>query len=416
LANFTSSEHDQQWNSQAVARLSAVVVLVCLAGIGNILVILSVVLNRNMRTTINFYLVNLSVADLLITAWCPAHSYMSQSEGGEYPLPALFCKMTGFYMLLCTVAGVLTLSAISFDRFMAVICPLRTRVTQRKARYFIMFVWSLSFLVASPLLAYRKTNVFKHASESWSECMEAFPTILSCDLDTNKATELQVAKKIYYSLVNIVMFLLPGLLMVLCYTMIVLKLYCSASPGERGGKPPQQSRAKRKVVKLVIVVIAAFFLCWSPHQILMYYAIFFTEAKLPGLVQKYRFWFNMFAYSHAMINPMIYITFNDNFKKAFKKVIFCSNEEIPSEHSTSFQRQFSWKRTFSRRRGTDTGKNIEIRCANPSLGRPLYMTEAPSNWLNRDEGEKVEPRKKTVQRMISWEDSSTRASFPQHRL
>ena len=28
-------------------------------------------------------------------------------------------------------------------------------------RYFIMFVWSLSFLVASPLLAYRKTNVFK---------------------------------------------------------------------------------------------------------------------------------------------------------------------------------------------------------------------------------------------------------------
>ena len=31
---------------QALARLSAVVVLVCLAGIGNILVILSVVLNR----------------------------------------------------------------------------------------------------------------------------------------------------------------------------------------------------------------------------------------------------------------------------------------------------------------------------------------------------------------------------------
>ena len=62
--------------------------------------------------------------------------------------------------------------------------------------------------------------------------------------------------------------------------------------------------------------------------------------QLPGLVQKYRFWFNMFAYSHAMINPMIYITFNDNFKKAFKKVIFCSNEEIPSEHSSDFI--FTW--------------------------------------------------------------------------
>ena len=122
--------------------------------------------------------------------------------------------------------------------------------------------------------------------------------------------------------------------------------------------------------------------------------------QLPGLVQKYRFWFNMFAYSHAMINPMIYITFNDNFKKAFKKVIFCSNEEIPSEHSSdfiftwffslkvsfgnfeekiispfsaSFQRQFSWKRTFSRRRGTDTGKNIEIRWALSSCNNLQYM-------------------------------------------
>ena len=47
----------------------------------------------------------------------------------EYELCSVTCKsihsanteyeiqMTGFYMLLCTVAGVLTLSAISFDRF-----------------------------------------------------------------------------------------------------------------------------------------------------------------------------------------------------------------------------------------------------------------------------------------------------------
>ena len=28
-------------------------------------------------------------------------------------------------------------------------------------------------------------------------------------------------------------------------------------------------------------------------------------------------------------------------------------------------------------------KDTSTRCANPSLGRPLYMTEAPSNWLHR---------------------------------
>ena len=45
------------------------------------------------------------------------------------------------------------------------------------------------------------------------------------------------------------------------------------------------------------------------------------------------FWINMFAYSHAMINPIIYITFNANFKKAFKRFLCCSNEFIPNEYS-----------------------------------------------------------------------------------
>ena len=40
--------------------------------------------------------------------------------------------------------------------------------------------------------------------------------------------------------INIVMFFIPILLMTICYSMIVAKLYCSSSPGERlGGVTPQ---------------------------------------------------------------------------------------------------------------------------------------------------------------------------------
>ena len=48
---------------------------------------------------------------------------------------------------------------------------------------------------------------------------------------------------------------------------------------------------------------------------------------------KYEFWIKMFAYSHAMVNPIIYICFNNNFKKAFKRLICCSNEELTFEYS-----------------------------------------------------------------------------------
>ena len=55
--------------------------------------------------------------------------------------------------------------------------------------------------------------------------------------------------------------------------------------------------------------------------------------QLPGWLKENEFWINMFAYSHAMINPIIYITFNENFKKSFKKFLCCSNEIIPNEYS-----------------------------------------------------------------------------------
>ena len=67
------------------------------------------------RTTINYYLVNLAVADLLISLWCPWTSLVV-SWSRRYNLPPVFCKLDVFYRVACTVAGVLTLSAISFDR------------------------------------------------------------------------------------------------------------------------------------------------------------------------------------------------------------------------------------------------------------------------------------------------------------
>ena len=89
------------------------------------------------RTTINFYLVNLSVADLLISVWCPWTSLAQQlvTSPTRYVLPNVFCKLDVFYRVLCSVASVLTLSAISFDRSSYGACirrQLRTRCALAK--------------------------------------------------------------------------------------------------------------------------------------------------------------------------------------------------------------------------------------------------------------------------------------------
>ena len=46
----------------------------------------------------NYYLVNLSIADLMITLWCPVQSLVTElSMYNDYTLPAIFCKIGVFY-------------------------------------------------------------------------------------------------------------------------------------------------------------------------------------------------------------------------------------------------------------------------------------------------------------------------------
>ena len=68
------------------------------------------------RTTMNYYLVNLSMADLMITLWCPAQSLVREmSDQHGYILPAIFCKIGVFYtgMMMMMVSVVTNYSNYS---------------------------------------------------------------------------------------------------------------------------------------------------------------------------------------------------------------------------------------------------------------------------------------------------------------
>ncbi|GFS34184.1 g_PROTEIN_RECEP_F1_2 domain-containing protein [Nephila pilipes] len=70
--------------------------ILVVALMGNISVILTVILNRSMRTTINFYLVNLAVADLLICICCMWVPLANSITKPLYSLGAFICKLNPF--------------------------------------------------------------------------------------------------------------------------------------------------------------------------------------------------------------------------------------------------------------------------------------------------------------------------------
>lgn len=72
------------------------IIVLVIALVGNISVILTVVLNRSMRTTINLYLVNLAVADLFICVCCMWIPVVNSITKPLYSLGVVLCKLNPF--------------------------------------------------------------------------------------------------------------------------------------------------------------------------------------------------------------------------------------------------------------------------------------------------------------------------------
>jgi len=74
--------------------VTVIVILVALAG--NLGIIIAVSFNRTLRTTINLYLVNLAVADILICSLCMTVYLINQLTEPQFILGPVVCKLNAF--------------------------------------------------------------------------------------------------------------------------------------------------------------------------------------------------------------------------------------------------------------------------------------------------------------------------------
>ncbi|KAF8795013.1 QRFP-like peptide receptor like protein [Argiope bruennichi] len=155
------------------------VIVLVIALMGNISVILTVALNRSMRTTINLYLVNLAVADLLICMCCMWVPLANSITKPLYSLGGFICKLNPFAQMTCLTASVLTLSAISCDRFIAIIFPLHVRITKQRTSVVISIIWLVSLAVAIPFLIIRKYKTYQINETNFHSL---FPSALECTI------------------------------------------------------------------------------------------------------------------------------------------------------------------------------------------------------------------------------------------
>lgn len=138
---------------------------------GNLLVCLAVGLSRRLWRIANCFVVSLAVTDLLLGLLVMPLSATSELRGGRWPLGGTLCNIyISMDVMLCT-ASILTLLAISVDRYLAISAPLSysRRVTPLRVTLAMIAIWTLSLALSFvPIHLGLNTADYRVQHSDWS--------------------------------------------------------------------------------------------------------------------------------------------------------------------------------------------------------------------------------------------------------
>ncbi|XP_076368816.1 RYamide receptor-like [Tachypleus tridentatus] len=333
---------------------------------GNGIVCYVVLSDSRMRTVTNLFIVNLAVGDILMALLCIPFTFVVNLILGSWPFGAAFCVIFTYAQAVSVFASAYTLIAISVDKYIAIIKPLKPRMTRLQAKLLIFAVWLVALLTPLPTAIVSKL-VPKNNTNRYL-CTEVW------------ATPVQ---RYYYSMALMTLqYFLPLIVLVLTYTRIAIVVWGKQTPGEAEDTRDQRLAAsKRKMVKMMIIVVSVFTICWLPLNILI---VIGDQDPSIWNVQNIKYvWFvcHWLAMSHTSYNPVIYCWMNSKFRTGFRQFYL---------HLPCIRR--SWRRqygeAYSLKRGSTYTTNTSVRTA--SLQSSVLNTSSSNS---RNNGSKTNPFK-----------------------
>ncbi|KAM4747825.1 substance-P receptor-like isoform 2-T2 [Rhinophrynus dorsalis] len=279
-------------------------IIVIVSVVGNIIVMWIILAHKRMRTVTNYFLVNLAFAEASMSAFNTVVNFTYAVHNHWY-YGLIYCKFHNFFPISAVFSSIYSMTAIALDRYMAIIHPLKPRLSATATKIVIAVIWGFAFSLAFPLGYYATVD----NAEDREVCYLDWP-----GYEFNRTYE-----KLYQVSVFGLIYFLPLLVIGCAYTFIGLTLWASEIPGDSSDRYQEQVVAKRKVVKMMIVVVCTFAICWLPYHIYFLLQIFLPNEDQKFYQQLYLaiMWLAM---SSTMYNPIIYCCLNDRFRIGFKHV------------------------------------------------------------------------------------------------
>ncbi|CAF1364904.1 unnamed protein product, partial [Didymodactylos carnosus] len=209
--NCTTNINKDQLFSQTLATVQGFFFIpIFFLGIANnFLTILIIIVNGDMHTVTNCYLLNLAVSDSLpLIVSLPFEIQFLVMYMNYYPFGQIGCKLRSLLAETSTNASILTISAFTIERFVAVCYPLRSSSlsTINRALKIQLLIWLIAILFAIPYY-----------------CL-TIKTSVGCTFDFTKDKKLL---PLCFQISASIFFVLPAFLLCLMYALMARRLNAS---------------------------------------------------------------------------------------------------------------------------------------------------------------------------------------------
>ena len=300
-----------------IFRITVISIILLISLVGNTMIMAIVYKRKDLKNTVNFFIVNMAVSDLIFAVVhipLELKSELTSSfawiAGGRIGL--VLCKLNFFCQYVSLAVSVQSLIWIAVDRFMAVVFPMKINFISSRVRVIgAASTWIVAIAVNSKHLF--AVELAYHSGVIW--CIE--------DKD-----ELLYRVWIWINIVAIVFF--PLVIMTILYSAIGATL-CRRRKVQRIslGRVNQMNKRSQQAIKMSICIMVAFYLCTiCPAAILILKVSGkWTDLELsPALCSLDNFiWFFFLLgmYLFTITNPLICLTFVESYRLELKQILAC---------------------------------------------------------------------------------------------
>ncbi|XP_060632127.2 cholecystokinin receptor type A [Anolis sagrei] len=332
-----------------------------LSVLGNTLVMIVLIRNKRMRTVTNIFLLSLAISDLMLCFFCMPFTLIPNLLQ-DFIFGSTFCKITSYFMGVSVSVSTFSLVAISLERYSAICKPLQSRVWQTKSHALkvIAVTWCASFAIMTPYPVYSNLVSFPKHNR----------TVNMCRFNWQNET----MQRSWYIFQLLILFLIPGIVMMIAYGLISLELYrgikfdvsqrkssrerktsttstkyedsdgCYVQKNKKKKVPLRQLSvnscstkterprsscstanlmAKKLVIRMLIVIVILFFICWTPIFSVNTWRAFDQESAQLLLTGAPISFIHLLSYTSACVNPIIYCFMNKRFRMGFLATFTC---------------------------------------------------------------------------------------------